>query len=176
MRGVIALAAAVSLPETLDNGMPFPQRDVLIFLTFCVILFTLVAQGLSLPFLIRKLGLAATPASIGEEHDTRQKMLMAAVNQIHALRNQGDAADDEMLADLLHHYQQRLEETNQTSEGDGPVLPEYEQYRNLSGRLRATERSTLLRLRDENKINDEVLRTLEQELDLLDTHNRSTHA
>jgi CPA1 family monovalent cation:H+ antiporter len=176
MRGVIALAAAVSLPEVLDNGMPFPQRDVLIFLTFCVILLTLVAQGLSLPFLIRKLGLAVIPAAFGEEQNARQKMLLAAMNQIHAIRKRGDAGDDEILADLLHHYQQRFEETNQTAEGDVGVLPEYEQYRNLSGQLRATERSTLLRLRDENKINDEVLRTLEQELDLLDTHNRSTHA
>jgi Na+/H+ antiporter len=57
MRGVIALAAAMSLPQVLDNGDAFPQRDVLIFLTFCVILATLVAQGLTLPFLIRKAGL-----------------------------------------------------------------------------------------------------------------------
>lgn len=56
MRGVLALAAALSLPDALDNGAPFPQRDLLVFLTFCVILVTLVAQGLSLPWLIRKLG------------------------------------------------------------------------------------------------------------------------
>lgn len=63
MRGVIALAAAMSLPETLDNGAGFPQRDVLIFLTFFVILVTLVVQGLSLPFMIRKLGLTASAAA-----------------------------------------------------------------------------------------------------------------
>jgi Na+/H+ antiporter len=62
MRGVIALAAAMSLPDAVDSGAAFPQRDVLIFLTFCVILVTLVGQGLSLPFLIRKLGLDATRA------------------------------------------------------------------------------------------------------------------
>ena len=61
MRGVIALAAAMSLPQTLDSGDTFPQRDLLIFLTFCVILITLVAQGLSLPFLIRKVGLVPSP-------------------------------------------------------------------------------------------------------------------
>ncbi len=72
MRGVIALAAAISLPEMLDNGTPFPQRDVLIFLTFCAILFTLVAQGLSLPFFIRKLGLTVSTAANGEERQTRQ--------------------------------------------------------------------------------------------------------
>jgi monovalent cation/hydrogen antiporter len=59
MRGVIALAAAMSLPQVVSSGDAFPQRDVLIFLTFCVILVTLVAQGLSLPFLISRFGLAA---------------------------------------------------------------------------------------------------------------------
>jgi len=59
MRGVIALAAAMSLPQVVASGDAFPQRDVLIFLTFCVILATLVAQGLSLPFFINRLGLAA---------------------------------------------------------------------------------------------------------------------
>lgn len=57
MRGVIALAAAMSLPQMLDSGDAFPQRDLLVFLTFCVILITLVAQGLSLPFLIIRLGI-----------------------------------------------------------------------------------------------------------------------
>lgn len=61
MRGVIALAAAMSLPQSLDSGGLFPQRDLLIFLTFCVILITLVAQGLTLPFLIKKLGLVPLP-------------------------------------------------------------------------------------------------------------------
>lgn len=175
MRGVIALAAAVSIPEKLENGMAFPHRDVLIFLTFCVILFTLVAQGLSLPVLIRKLGLTAARVENGEERKARLQMHAAAIHKILALRNRGDAADDLILADLLHHYRQRVKETSRTSRPDRPVLPEYRQYRDLSAQLRATERSTLLRLRDEHQINDEVHRTLEQELDLLDANHRETH-
>lgn len=62
MRGVITLAAAMSIPETIDNGAAFPQRDTLIFLSFCVILTTLVAQGLSLPLLIQRLGLKSVRA------------------------------------------------------------------------------------------------------------------
>jgi monovalent cation/hydrogen antiporter len=58
MRGVIALAAAMSLPQAVSSGDAFPQRDVLIFLTFCVILVTLVVQGLSLPYFINRLDLA----------------------------------------------------------------------------------------------------------------------
>lgn len=59
MRGVICLAAAMSLPDFLDDGAAFPQRNILVFLTFCVILVTLVAQGLSLPLVIRKLHLTS---------------------------------------------------------------------------------------------------------------------
>jgi len=74
MRGVIALAAAMSLPDVLDSGAAFPQRDLLIFLTFCVILVTLVAQGLSLPWLIGKLGLGLS----GEEEGKAMTALQAA--------------------------------------------------------------------------------------------------
>ncbi|HEY6640817.1 Na+/H+ antiporter [Povalibacter sp.] len=59
MRGVVALAAAISLPHVLDNGKPFPGRNIIILITFCVILVTLVGQGLTLPALIRRLGLAS---------------------------------------------------------------------------------------------------------------------
>src|SRR5437588_388017 len=55
MRGVIALAAALALPQMLSDGRPFPQRNLIIFLTFCVIVVTLVGQGLSLPVVIRAL-------------------------------------------------------------------------------------------------------------------------
>lgn len=71
MRGVIALAAAMSLPDAVAGGAPFPQRDVLIFLTFCVILVTLAGQGLSLPFFIRKLGLS--PASLSSSEPSAQQ-------------------------------------------------------------------------------------------------------
>lgn len=72
MRGVIALAAAMSLPELVETGTPFPQRDLLIFLTYFVILVTLVVQGLTLPLIIRKLGVAVVAgASVNEHEDLR---------------------------------------------------------------------------------------------------------
>ena len=58
MRGVIALAAAIALPQTLADGSPFPHRNLIIFLAFCVIFVTLVLQGLTLPWLVRILGVA----------------------------------------------------------------------------------------------------------------------
>src|SRR6185437_15914084 len=67
MRGVIALAAAIALPQTLANGAPFPQRNLIIFLAFSVIFTTLVLQGLTLPVLVRLLGLAETRGPNKEE-------------------------------------------------------------------------------------------------------------
>ena len=174
MRGVISLAAAISLPELLDDGTAFPQRNVLIFLTFCVILITLVGQGLSLPALIRKLGLAAAGGGDGEECLARRAMLEAAIDRIRDLRRADIPWREEPLTDLLHHYQQRLEEANAPPALKTADVDKYEQYRDLEGQLRAVERSTALRLRDQNRINDEVLRTLERELDLLDARNLSS--
>jgi monovalent cation/hydrogen antiporter len=175
MRGVISLAAAISLPELLNDGTAFPQRNVLIFLTFSVILFTLVAQGLSLPFLIRKLGLATKAGESGERRQARRQMLMAAINEIRNLHHAEVSGDRELLADLLHHYQERLDETNAASSTESFEMATYAQYRRLESHLRAVERSTLLLLRDQNEINDEVLRGLERELDLLDARHLSNH-
>jgi CPA1 family monovalent cation:H+ antiporter len=175
MRGVIALAAAMSLPELLNDGTAFPQRDVLIFLTFCVILVTLVAQGLSLPLLIRKLGMAAAFAPSCEENEARRRMLSSAISHIRDLRGLANPAEEEALSDLLHHYQQRFEEADSTSKAEDLDVANYEQYRRLSTQLRAVERSTILHMRDQNTINDEVLRTLERELDLMDARFLPSH-
>jgi Na+/H+ antiporter len=175
MRGVIALAAAISLPEFLEDGSAFPQRNVIIFLTFCVILVTLVAQGLSLPWLIRKLGVASTSAASLEEREARRKMLEAAVNYIQYLRGRQVAGEEWMLEDLQGHYRRRLEEAQPGNSAETEeAVGKYETYRVLSNRLRAVERSTILHLRDQDQINDEVLRTLERELDLLDARYLAT--
>src|SRR5258707_8488083 len=84
MRGVVALAAAISLPEKLANGADFPQRNLIIFLTFSVILVTLVLQGLTLPPLIRALGLAGKSGRNREEDDARRQMIAAALAQLRA--------------------------------------------------------------------------------------------
>src|SRR5207245_8661085 len=79
MRGVISLAAAIALPTTLANGAPFAQRDLIIFLTFGVILVTLVLQGLTLPPLVRLLGLAGSAGRHAEEDDARRMILETAL-------------------------------------------------------------------------------------------------
>jgi CPA1 family monovalent cation:H+ antiporter len=95
-------------------------------------------------------------------------MLSAAISHVRDLRVQQVQGEEEILADLLHHYQQRLEAANEAIKPDVPSAANYDRYRELSSQLRVIERSTILHLRDQNKINDEVLRILERELDLLD--------
>ncbi len=102
-------------------------------------------------------------------------MLSAAISHIRDLRSRENPADEEALADLLHHYQQRLKEAEITSTSRTSNATNYKQYRVLNSQLRAVERSAILLLRDENRINDEVLRTLERELDLLDARFLSFH-
>src|SRR3984893_16277072 len=79
MRGVVSLAAALALPLTLSNGRTFPGRDYILFITFCVILATLVLQGLSLPALIRRLGVVDDGLANVEERAARLKANEAAL-------------------------------------------------------------------------------------------------
>jgi monovalent cation/hydrogen antiporter len=95
MRGAISLAAALAIPLTVQGGAPFPGRDLILFLTFCVILLTLVLQGLSLPLLIRSLGLAG--AEDEEEREETEARLRAAEVALARL---------EVLADEDRHAEQ----------------------------------------------------------------------
>src|SRR5690242_10667978 len=86
MRGVIALAAAIALPQTLENGSPFPQRNLIIFLAFSVIFVTLVLQGLTLPTLVRWLGVDGSAEPDHEEESARREMLQAAIAYLEDIR------------------------------------------------------------------------------------------
>jgi CPA1 family monovalent cation:H+ antiporter len=170
MRGVIALAAAVSLPDTVANGSPFPHRDLIIFLTFCVILVTLVFQGLTLPWVIRKLGVAETSVPKGEEQEARRLVLDAALGRLEELRQDDSPAFAGLYDDLAQHYKHRLASVESHSpKHDNVTADNYRRYLDLSRALLEVERQTALRLRDEGRVTDEVLREMEHELDLNET-------
>lgn len=170
MRGVVSLAAAISLPEKLANGRAFPQRNMIIFLTFCVIFVTLVAQGLTLPPLIRVLGLSIRTKSNREEMLARRKMLQAALERLQILRRSDAANYTEVYDDIEHHYEDRLaalaEESGQSA---NLHLEHQERYHSVSRELRRVERETAIQLRNQKEIGDNVLHNLERELDLLDS-------
>jgi monovalent cation/hydrogen antiporter len=171
MRGVLALAAAFSLPRELENGSPFPQRDVIIFLTFSVILVTLVLQGLTLPPLIRRLGLSAPDPLLTEEREARRTMLQAALDYLESVKEEEHGADEAVWEDTLHHYRERYALYADGADGKAAAEPptaEWRYTRDLNTRVRAAERDALKRLRYEDRMSDHVLRKLERELDLLD--------
>ena len=167
MRGVISLAAAIALPATLANGAPFTQRNLIVFLTFSVILVTLVLQGLTLPPLVRALGLAGAAGRNTEEEEARRTILEAALGYLQKVRDQDSAGPDEIYDDLQQHYQHRLA----TLKGDASDVhsSHHTRYVKLSRDLLRVERQTAVRLRNEGRINDELLRDLERELDLSET-------
>lgn len=165
MRGVIALAAALALPETVANGSPFPHKDLIVFLTFSVILVTLVFQGLTLPPLIGMLGLCGASDAGREEHEARRLVIEATLERLDGLRHDDSSGSNELYDDLERHYQHRLASVSGT-ERNAADSEQYFQYLELSGALLDVERQTALRLRDEGRITDEALRAMEHELDL----------
>jgi CPA1 family monovalent cation:H+ antiporter len=167
MRGVIALAAAISLPATLENGAAFPHRNLTLFLTFFVILVTLVLQGLTLPFVICVLGLAGANVPHGEEREARRLVLQAALEHLEK-RRQGDAQDwSGVYEDMERHYRQRMATAEAEATEENEMTREhYARYLALSEELLKIERATTLNLMEAGRIDDELARELEQEQDL----------
>jgi NhaP-type Na+/H+ or K+/H+ antiporter len=168
MRGVVALAAAISLPETLANGNEFPERNLIVFLTFSVIFVTLVLQGLTLPPLIRMLGLAAGHGSDAEEEEEARRIITStAIAHLEEARGQDISDFDSVYDEIARRYARRLASlTKEGAEGVAMSNRELQRYRTILGELLPLERRTAVRLRNEGRINDEVLRKIEHELDL----------
>jgi CPA1 family monovalent cation:H+ antiporter len=168
MRGVVSLAAAIALPQTLSDGAPFTQRNMIVFLAFSVILVTLVLQGLTLPPLIRALGVAGVSGSHPEEKEARRTILQAALNHLEKSRSEAGLEGAEVYEDLAQHYRLRL--ATLADEGDGnqdKIGPSfYKRFNDLSRELLRVERQTAVQLRNQRRISDELLRVIEHELDL----------
>jgi CPA1 family monovalent cation:H+ antiporter len=168
MRGVVALAAALSLPAVIDNGMPFPQRDAILFQTFCVIFATLVLQGLTLPALIRRLHVVDEPLDRCEEVEARRIMIEAALRKLEEDASRDNPEMTAIYEDVTKHYRLRLIALER-AQGAGRVFSrQHDLFEELARDLRNAERATAIQLRDHDRISDEVLRSLLRELDLLD--------
>jgi monovalent cation/hydrogen antiporter len=168
MRGVLSLAAAVSLPYALPGGRMFPQRSMIIYLAFCLIVATLVLQGLTLPWLIRRLGLSDSDRIDDEEQEARRVMLREAL--VHLARKRSKNRDQSaMFGELIASYQRRLDAMPAEREERAQGL--VDQARRNEAILAAlqVEREAVIRLRNEGRIDDEVLRTLQRELDFAES-------
>jgi CPA1 family monovalent cation:H+ antiporter len=167
MRGVVSLAAAFALPVALSDGRPFPGRDYILFLTFSVILTTLVLQGLTLPLLIRKLGIREDAQADEEERRARLEANKAAIDFIENARADGKFSAD-AVGRLRAEYDERVEQLELCAENPDDCRGEIAtpQYQRLQHQALRVERKTIIRLRNERVINDNALRHIQRDLDL----------
>jgi Na+/H+ antiporter len=174
MRGVVALAAAISLPTTLQDGSPFPHRSSIIFLTYCVIFVTLVFQGLTLPPMIRFFGLAGALGRNAEEDAARREMIEAAFAYLRSAREDDRPEFGSVYDDLMRQQHGRLTMLLSGTEEEGEYgIENYRRYSELYRHVLALQRAVILKLRNEEEINDEVFRRLETEIDLIEARNTS---
>jgi Na+/H+ antiporter len=167
MRGVVSLAAALALPLSLPSGAAFPAREAVLVVTLTVIVFTLLGQGLTLPWLIRRLRLGADPDVHVEEAHARQQMIDAALGRLQELYPVWPGHRP-LLDRLRETYEHRSEhvERQRDAAGSGGQDAEAIEHREIHRTVINAEREALLRLRTEGAIDDDLLRALERELDL----------
>lgn len=161
MRGIVSLAAALALPVTIESGAPFPHRDLIIFLTFVVILVTLVGQGLTLAPLILRLRLTSDTSVADEARHARTDMgqaALAAVARTAAMEGVAPHVAERVRAE----FAERLALAAADASADAL---EAEQARRLRLAAIRAERAELIRVWKENHISDDVLHELEEELD-----------
>jgi CPA1 family monovalent cation:H+ antiporter len=167
MRGVVSLAAALALPATIQSGAAFPARELIVFLTFAVILATLVAQGLSLPPLIRFLHLQEDRTAEREECEARLKANHAALARLDEIAGTREV-DQDIMQRLRIEYEDRIRQLEETEREDGETSHHLfsREYERLSHEALRAERQVILKLRNNSVINDEVLRRIQRDIDL----------
>ena len=163
MRGVVSLAAALALPLTPE---PFPERPLILYLTFCVIVATLVGQGLTLPWLVRRLGIVAPDGPTEEEVHARLAAIEAGLRRL-------DELAEEYPTHLPLIEQLRSEFDHEASHvlphADTPIdesAQEQLDHRRIRESLVAAQREAVIALRDQGVIDDQSLRRIERDLDL----------
>ena len=167
MRGVVSLAAALAVPFTIHNGAPFPGRALILFLTFVVILATLVLQGLTLPLLIRRLGIQDDRSMEKEEREARLNANKAALGRLNEIAER-DPAKADALQRLRVEYEdhiRQLEGVEPWTAGT-PLRLFSSEYERLSYEALKVERISIIKLRDADVISDEVLRRIQRDIDL----------
>jgi CPA1 family monovalent cation:H+ antiporter len=170
MRGSVSLAAALALPLTVEAGQPFPERDLIVFLTFSVILATLVLQGLTLPLLIRWTGVHDDGSEQIEELRARKTAAKAAIERVDGLAEL-EWTRDETVERMRGLYEYRLRrftaQAGYGPDGDGEMIEaRSEAYQRMVHEVLDAQREALIGLRDDGTISSEVMLRVQRELDL----------
>jgi CPA1 family monovalent cation:H+ antiporter len=165
LRGADTLAAALSVPLVVASGAPFPARAEILFLAFAIIAVTLVGQGLSLPSLIRRLGIVGDDVEEREETAARRAAAEAALDRLAAMERE-EEVPPELVAALRKRYAHEAASLP-TEDGQQRIAADHVAVHNrLRREVLGAERAAVLRLRDEGVINDDVLRRVQRDIDL----------
>jgi Na+/H+ antiporter len=170
MRGAVSLAAALALPLETDAGVPFPGRDLIIFLAFTVILGTLVFQGLTLPKLIHWLRFEEDEGEAMEDTKARIHAAEAAIARLEELMDEEWVRPEtaERLRGLYGFRRSRFL-ARVDGEDDGEIERQSADFQRLRRELLEAERAAVVGLRRDGRISDEVMRRVERDLDLEDS-------
>ncbi|MGK2955093.1 MAG: Na+/H+ antiporter [Solirubrobacterales bacterium] len=172
MRGAVSLAAALSLPLTLDSGADFESRETLIILTVAVIFATLVLQGLTLPLLIRKIGLTTEEGWSEDEARARAALAQVALDRIDELERSRPDVPEDVYERFRKVYGNRVARWKKALDrGDHPAdtSKDFRVSPDIRRELIEAERHELLRQQDAGEVDAELHRRMERELDLEET-------
>jgi CPA1 family monovalent cation:H+ antiporter len=165
MRGAVSLAAALAIPAAVDGGDPFPQRSLIIFTVFAVIVIGLLLQGLTLPALIKATGLGRDEADdAADEARARAAAAEAALERLDEMDDEEDGRATEHLREL---YEARLGHARAPQDERGDTDREHvEAFQRVREELLRSERAALHELHARGEISEDALRTVERDLDL----------
>lgn len=166
MRGIVSLAAALALPLTTAAGALFPFRAEIILIAFMVILVTLVLQGLSLPLLIHTLDLGEDGSFEHEERQARERAAMAALALLDEVSSEDWPVWDHIEQLRVHYSRRRQRYVDMEATNTACKKEEAEAFRRLRHETLTAERLTVINLRNDGVIGDEILHRLEHELDV----------
>jgi Na+/H+ antiporter len=168
-RGAVSLAAALSVPQTLASGAPFPGRNTIIFVTSGVVVVTLVVQGLLLPVVVRW---AHLPPDLGVEEERRLAEKLASEEAFAALPDLATrlgtdgSVVDRMRTEYDKHLTLLAADPAAGDDDNEPFRRAETHYTRLRLELLGHKRATIVRLRDERRIDDTVLREIQSKLDV----------
>src|SRR6184192_854404 len=166
MRGADSLAGALAIPFLLPNNEPFPGRNLILLLTFCVIFATLVLQGLTLTPLVRWLGVVDDHVTEKEERLARLKANEAALARLEAIES-SRRARHETVERLRTEYVDRIRQLRREVPHEESVKRLFsEDFEELAREALQTERDTVISLRSEEAINDQAFRRIQRDIDL----------
>jgi Na+/H+ antiporter len=174
IRGIVSLAAALAIPLTTAGGVPFPYRDLVLFLTFTVILVTLVGQGLLLPVVIRwlrleHLGRAELGDDRAQEDEARRRSIQAVLDRLDSISTE-KAFTKSMIQPLRVHHRDRLAHIERRRTRDEAQRKLADCHEEIELVLIQEERRMLLELFRRGELKDESRRRIERELDLREAH------